>query len=104
MSFFDRQQPSLTRRGLKSCEFSSSPPFWPRYHCQPVANAFHLRALSGPCILDHIRTGGWGCQVTSAKNVGTPKIQPTSRRRSFKRGGVKNFPAETRPGPGEEGE
>jgi hypothetical protein len=41
--------------GAESCEFSSSPPFWPHYQCQPVANAL-LRAPSGLCILGHIRT------------------------------------------------
>jgi hypothetical protein len=61
------------------------------------SECFHLRALSGPCILDHIRPGGCGCQATSAKNVGTPKIQATSRRRRFKRGGFKILRAETEP-------
>jgi hypothetical protein len=80
--------------GIESCEFSLSSPVWPGYQCRPVANAFRLRAPSGPCILDHIRTGGCGCQAMWATNVGTPKIQPTCWRRAFKRGGCKILHAE----------
>jgi hypothetical protein len=50
-------------------------PLISRYASEPfeIDLAFHLRPLSGPYILDHIRTGGCGCQAMSAKNVGTTK-------------------------------
>jgi hypothetical protein len=91
---FDRPNLKCNVYGIESCEFSLSSPLWPRCQCQPVANAFRLRAPSSPCILDHIRTGGCGCQAMWARNVGTPKIRPTCRRRAFKRGGFKILHAE----------
>lgn len=91
---FDRQNLKCNVYGIESCEFSLSSPLWPRYQCRPVANAFRLRAPSSPRILDHIRTGGCDCQAMWARNVGTPKIRPTCRRRAFKRGGFKILHAE----------
>jgi hypothetical protein len=87
-----------------TCEFSSLPPLCPRYQCPPVVNVFHPRALSEPCILDHIRTGGCGCEAMWAKNVGTRKIQPTCWRRRFKRGRVQDSPRQTESDPRADGQ
>lgn len=83
--FFDRQHPSARRSEPKSCELSSSPPYWPCYQCQPIANAFTALTLCGMRIPDHMPRGGCGCRDMREQSAGLREDRRAGRRRASER-------------------